>query len=439
MNQSAARFDTKLIDAEVLARLGNIALRGITLGSKFLLIFFLARFLDPRELGTYGLLVVTVGYSLYLLGFDFYTFTTREILKRERDDWGCVIKDQGALSVVLYLIVLPLLSLIFVQGLLPWPLAGWFFLILVLEHLTQELSRLLIAVSEQLAASVILFLRSGAWAVAVTALMFFRADLRNLDFVLAAWAFGGLAGLLVGAFKLHQMRVAGWGRKVDWAWIVKGLRVAVPFLLATLSIRALFTLDRYWFESLAGLQTLGAYVLFMGVSNAMMSFLDAGVFAFLYPKLISSHQQREAEAFRSTLKRLLIQTVGVSICFAAFATLALDPLLVWLDKPLYIEQQSLFPWILLGAFLYAVGMVPHYALYARGCDRPIIQSHIASLLVFMLATWIFSLQWPLLAVPLGLSTAFLIILLWKTWAFFYVTPSVIAMGTAEDSKSQSRK
>ena len=106
------------------ARALNITLRGVTLGCRFLLIFFLARFLEPAQLGLYGLLTATIGYSLYLLGFDFYTFTTREILKRERHEWGGLLKDQGALSLVLYVIFIPLLSLIFVKGLLPWSLAG---------------------------------------------------------------------------------------------------------------------------------------------------------------------------------------------------------------------------------------------------------------------------------------------------------------------------
>jgi len=387
------------------------------------LIFFLARYLEPGELGLYGLLAVTIGYSLYLLGFDFYTFTTREILKRKRDEWGGLIKSQGALSLALYVIVLPLLSLIFIQALLPWSVAGWFFLILIFEHLTQELSRLLIAVSEQLVASVILFLRSGIWAVAVTALMVARPDWRTLDFVLAAWALGGLAGLLVGVYKLKQLQIKGWQRNVDWAWIRKGLKVAVPFLLATLAIRALFTLDRYWFETLAGLQVLGAYVLFMGVSNAIVSFLDAGVFAFLYPRLISAHQKREGGLFGQVLKKLLFQTVGLSLCFAGIALLAIDPLLAWLDKPLFVERKDLFPWILLATVLYAFSMIPHYALYAQGCDRPIINSHVAGLLIFVPATWLFSLQWSLLAVPLGLCAAFLLILLWKTWAFFCLTPT----------------
>lgn len=74
--------------ANNLNRLLNVVLRGITMASKFLLIFFLARFLEPTELAIYGLITATTGYALYLLGFDFYAFTAREMLKHERNEWG---------------------------------------------------------------------------------------------------------------------------------------------------------------------------------------------------------------------------------------------------------------------------------------------------------------------------------------------------------------
>ncbi|NWC11302.1 hypothetical protein HX776_21130 [Pseudomonas agarici] len=405
-----------------LIRFINIALRGTTLASKFLLMFFLAKFVEPKELGLYGLLTATISYSLFLLGVDFHTFTTREIIKRERHEWGGLLKDQGVLSLLLYATVLPLLVFIFLTGLLPWRIAGWFFILLVLEHLTQELGRFLIAISEQLFASVVLFLRSGIWAVLVTSIMFFKAETRNLDFVFGGWALGGLVALLLGVYRLKQLNISGWHNKIDWRWIGKGLKVAVPLLMATLSIRGIFTLDRYWFADLMGLGTLGAYVLFMGISTALLSFLDAGVFAFIYPGLISAHHNKDSAAFCLKLRTLLLQTLLLSGAFAVTTLLIIDPLLVWLDKPLYLENQSLVPWILLTTLLYSVGMVPHYALYAQGLDRPIIHSHIASLLIFIPSTWLFSQFWPLQAVPLGLCVAFFLILLWKSLAFVRLTP-----------------
>lgn len=408
---------------QTLTRLINIALRGTTLASKFLLIFFLAKFLEPKELGLYGLLTVTIGYALYLLGFDFYTFTTREILKRKRHEWGGLIKDQGALSLALYTVFLPLLSLVFITDLLPWSVAGWFFLLLVLEHLTQELSRLLIAISEQLLASIMLFFRSGIWAIIVTALMFIDTDTRELNYVLGGWAFGSFSALALGIYRLKQLKISGWHKKTDWLWIGRGLKIAIPLLIATLALRGLFTIDRYWFADLASLDTLGAYVLFMGISSALLSFLDAGVFAFIYPGLISAHHDKDAEAFRRKLKALLWQTLILSIAFSIVALLIINPLLVWLNKPLYLEHEYLFPWTLLVTLLYSLGMIPHYALYAQGLDRPIIHSHIASMLIFIPATWLMSQYWPLQAVPAGLCIAFLSILLWKCLAFIRLTPA----------------
>lgn len=419
--------------ARMLVRLSSITLRGMTLASKFLLIFFLARFLEPAELGLYGLLVVTVGYALYFLGFDFYAFTTREILSRQREEWGGLLKDQGVLSLLLYGVFLPLFSLIFIRGLLPWNLAGWFFVLVVLEHLTQELSRLLVAISDQLLASALLFLRSGLWGIAVTALMLHEPQARSLVTVLGAWATGGAIALLVGANRIRQLEIAGWNKQIDWHWIGKGLRTAIPLLLATLAIRALFTLDRYWFEALAGLQIVGAYVFFMGMSNALISFLDAGVFSFMYPRLIGAYQQRRPAAFSGVMGQLLVQTICASAAFAVLAMLAIDPLLAWLHKPLYVAQRDLFTWIFLATIIYALSMVPHYGLYAQGRDRPIIQSHVAGLLVFVPATWLISSHSPLLAVPLGLCLAFLVILIWKAWAFIQLTPLEYRLRSGRDT------
>lgn len=400
----------------------NVALNGATLASRFLLIFFLARFLEPAQLGLYGLLTATIGYSLYLLGFDFYTFTTREVLRRDRREWGGLIKNQGALSLVLYAIFIPLLSLIFVQGMLPWSLAGWFFALLVLEHLNQELSRLLVAISDQLLASVINFIRQGTWAIAVTALMTMEPTTRSLDYVLGAWTIAGLVAVLIGAYRLGQIRIAGWQKEIDWHWIAAGLKVSIPFLIATLAIRGVFTLDRYWLQSLGGLEIVGAYVLFLGIAGTLMAFLDAGVFAFSYPSLIAAYQNNQPDAFYKGAKILLNHTLLFSLAFSVLSLLLLSPLLNWLGNPLYIAKQNLYPWVLGAMLLYTLGLVPHYALYAQKLDKPIIYSHLCSLLVFVIATWLFAQRWPTIAVPLGLCAAFTLILIWKAWAFFRFTP-----------------
>lgn len=399
----------------------NVILRGITLASKFLLIFFLARFIDPAELGVYGLLAATIGYSLYLLGFDFYTYATRELLKSERSQWGKYLKAQGALILVLYIIFLPLLGIVFVKKMLPLYVVGWFFVLVISEHLAQEIGRFLVAASDQLYASLVLFLRSGVWAVLVTVWMYFDIDARSLDVVLGAWSLGSAIALLLGAYRIKHMKLSGWASNVDWAWVVQGVKIAFALLMSTLAIRAIFTLDRYFVENALGLDVLGAYVLFMGICSALISFLDAGVFAFIYPGLVSSFQKQDALGFQQGTRKLLIQTVGLSIFFAVVVLLFIVDLVSWLDKPIYSDQLYLFPWLLLATVLYSIGMVPHFALYAQGWDRPIIHSHIISLVVFVMTVWALSMTRPDFAVPIGLCASFLFILCWKIWSYLRLT------------------
>ncbi|MCY1275188.1 hypothetical protein D9M70_238240 [compost metagenome] len=401
-----------------LIRLCNLALRSSIMASKFLLVFLLARFLSPAELGLFGLLSATIGYSLYLLGFDFYTFSTREMLKLEPTQWGELIKNQGATFLLLYVIVLPLLTLIFAKGLLPWKYSGWFFALIIIEHLTQELGRLLIAISEPLFASLILFLRQGIWGPLVIVAMLLAPETRTLDYVLGGWCIGGLCGLLLGLYKLYNLKLGNWHKKIDWAWIVHGLKIAAALLVATLALRGVLTLDRYWLQALSGAEVLGAYIIYISIGNALMSFLDAGVFSFLYPALISSWQKKDPTAFLIALRRLATQTIIVSAIFFISALLLISPLLHWLGKEVYISHKDMFPWILSATTLYGLGMIPHYALYALGRDKTIILSHLLSLPIFALTTWALSFHSKTLAVPGALLGTFIFILIWKAGALF---------------------
>lgn len=398
-------------------RLVNLSLRAATLVSKFALIFVLAKFLEPTEVGLYGLLSATVFYVLMALGFDFYTFASRELIVTDRRNWAGMLRDQGVFYGITYSALLPLCLLLFWLGLLPWQLAVWFFPLLALEHLAQELNRLLVAISEPLWASIVLFVRSGAWAIIAALWMWFDPVQRSLDFVLAAWAIGVFVSCLLGASRLRGFDRASLQRAIDWAWIRKGIRVALPFVLATLSLRALYTVDRYWIEALGGLEQLAAYVLFVGIANAIMSFLDAAVFTFAYPALIASAGKADRPTFDRQMRRLGQHTLAVALGLSIAAVVCAGPLIDWLDRPSYAQHFSLLYWTVLAAALFGISMIPHYGLYARREDRTIVFSHLASLPIFLLGALVLIPLIGVAAVPAAMCLAFLFLLLAKLLAF----------------------
>lgn len=403
-----------------LARLLNIGLRSATLGSRFIFIFFLAKYLDPASVGYYGLFTATVGYAIYFVGLDFYTYITREILKTPNEHRGRLLKGQAALSGMLYIALLPVALVFLHQAGWPDHLAWWFFPILLLEHFNQEMFRLLIALSEQISASLILFLRQGSWAIVIVVLMTWDIDSRHLDAVMALWVLAGAAAAAIGIWKMKQLKMGGWRNPTDWGWIKKGVAVSATFLVATLALRGVQTIDRYWVEVLGGIQMVGAYVLLLGVASTLLTFLDAGVFAYTYPALIKHSHHQEHDAARAKVREMFFQTLVFSAAFGIVSWLLLPHLLDWINKPVYQNAVSLYPWLLMAMVINALAMVPHYALYAQGCDKPIVYSHMAALLGFVLSTWALSKTHSALAVPIGLNISFTLILLWKTTAYWHL-------------------
>ena len=398
----------------------NIGIHGANLGSRFLFIFFLAKFLDPAMVGYYGIFTATVGYCLYFVGLDFYTYVSREILKTNSAERGRLLKGQAALACALYVILLPVGILFLGRSGWPGHLVWWFFPILVLEHLNQELSRLLVALSEQLTASVIMFVRQGSWSLVIIILMAIEVSARELDLVMLLWVLGGLSAASLGIRKIKKLKLGGWARSIDWKWVKKGIFVSAAFLSATLALRGVQTFDRYWLEALGGMEMVGAYVLLMGVASTLLVFLDASIFSFTYPSLIQHHHKGECIEARRKVNRLFFQTLGVSLVFSLVSWLLLPYLLDWIGNPVYKRNIGLYPWLLSAMVINSLGMIPHYALYARQTDRAIIYSHLASLLVFGLVTWVFSYRFGGLSVAIGLNAAFAIILLWKTYAYWLV-------------------
>lgn len=411
-----------------LRRLANVLLRGLTLACRLLLVLLLARYLLPADLGRFGLLAAAVSYALYLVGLDFYTYSTREAAGRPLAEWGGALKAQGLLVLLLYLGFLPLLAFAVARGWLPAPLAGWFLALLVLEHLNQEAGRLLVIAGAPLAGSVAYFLRAGIWVPLVAVLMAVDPSLRRLEVVLLAWGIGGGLALVVAVVLLRRLGVSGWGAGVDWTWLRRGLAVALPLLVGTLALRAMLTLDRYWLAALSSLEVVGAYVMFAGIAQTVVLFLDAAVFSFAYPGLIRAYRAGDAADFRRGLRRLLWHTVLLTGGFAVAALLLVHPLLDVLDNPFYAGQLALFHWAVLYSTLYALGMVPHFALYAQGHDRPLLQAHLLGLAVFATTTALLAGEMAALAVPSGLALAFLVVLAWKVRAYRRLTPPAFRFG-----------
>jgi O-antigen/teichoic acid export membrane protein len=390
-----------------------VVLRAATLVAKFSLIIALARFLPPAEIGIYGLIFATVGFFLLIVGCDFYAYALRELITSPESSWRKIIRDQAYFYITAYIALVPFALLIFYSGLLPMWTMIWFFPLLALEHIAQEFNRLYIAMSRQLTASAILFVRHGLFGFVIVIVMLLYPATRSLEWVFAAWVAGLFLACVIGATLLRLPEQSTSAVGVDWAWIRRGLLVALPFIVSTLCLRALFTVDRYWIEKSANLEIVAAYVLFFGIANATFSILEAGVVGFMYPRVTRAYKQNDRVEFLQLMRSLSKQTLLTTTVCSIAALIVVFPLLTWLERPIYGENIVFFYWLLAAIALQCVSTISHIGLYAQGMDKFIAFGNISSLLVFVIATSLLIPYYGAISIPIGLTAAFLFLLVFK--------------------------
>lgn len=363
----------------------NLGLRAVTLAVKFAFILALAVFLPPEEVGLYGLITVTVSYSIYFVGFEFYTFSTRDLVARPRSEWSRLLSNQLVFFGLMYVVVLPAFSIVFFLEMLPWSVMAAFIALVVLEHLSTELMRLLVAIEKPLLATLVIFIKQALWALCFAITMWLAPEFRNISDLLLFWIAGSALSILIGIGPLLKLDWRGVLTKIDWRWIRTGAMVAIPLLLSSIAVRSLFTFDRYAFEALNSLALLGAYSVYIGVASAMLSFMESGVFVFYYPRMMKAYKEQNMSEFEHAYSKLAKQS-AIWLTFlmvgAAIAGVIVFPML---EETIYYDNLTLFFAIIVSMAIFIGGYVFQYGLYTTTRDKSIIVANLAGLAVAAIA------------------------------------------------------
>jgi O-antigen/teichoic acid export membrane protein len=255
----------------------------------------------------------------------------------------------------------------------PWV---WVLVLIVLEHLAQELNRVLIALSQQLYAAVVLFVRMGFWGLLAIVSQWLFPEARTIEFVLAAWLVGVFLACVLGIARVSKIIPSCNKWEIDFWWILSGLKIALPFFAASLALRGLVTFDRFFVEQVSGLDVLGAYVLFAGMAIAVISFIDAGIVDFAFPKLVAAAGVGDLKAYSSEMRKAKYNIFWFGSVLVVLCGVGGYFFVDVLGKDIYIKNINILYWLLLATSLNALSIIPHLGLYALGRDKPIVRSQI---------------------------------------------------------------
>jgi O-antigen/teichoic acid export membrane protein len=397
----------------------NAVLQGGTMLGKAAMLLALARYLPVSEVGLFGLLFATVNLAMYAVALDFSSFTMREILGVPAGSVPYLLRSQLSMHGVTYLVVLPLLLLVFWWGVLPWPLAPWFFGLLVLEHLGQEVHRVLVTLQRSSQAGLTVFIRQGVWGLVLAVLMTMVGATRNLETVLAVWTVCEVVGLVIGVWLLRDLTWTGvFARPPDWVWVRRGLRIAMPFLVSTLAVVGMGTVDRYALNHFFGHDAVGVFTFFMFARSAIQGLTEVGVRLVLQPRIVIARQTGAHDQYARLMMALFAGTLGGALLLGGFAAVAIEPALVLIGRPEYRAELPAFWMVLALTIVATVADVPHAALYARHLDRAIVVCGFIGLITALVANLVLVPRFAIVGAAAATTCGFAAMGLARTWALY---------------------
>jgi O-antigen/teichoic acid export membrane protein len=382
----------------------NSLVRLASVGLRSLLTLAMAVWLQPSELGLYALVAATLTLTTYFYGLDFQTFSMRELSTSDLAGARFRVRDQFAMLLVIYAIGSAVTALLLRQfGLAP----GLIALVVpmaVVQHAALEFYRILTRLGRTVAGSVVLLIRDGAW-VPICILTKLATGELSLGGILLSWLMGSAVSVIYGGVLLFKWLPASERRSIDLAWLAAGLRTGLRMLAGTLSVIALFSVDRMIFAKLVSPQQLGAYAFFALGCSSIQGLFETAVLPSFWAPLLQAKKEGDDLAYRHAERRLDRACLAGAIIGGAVTAVGLTVLAWLLPNRAYAQNLHLLYYLVAAYSLLTLTNIPHYRLFAARRDSLIVSANVTTFVTFIVLIPLFVIFDRSTAVPLALAIA----------------------------------
>lgn len=405
----------------------NLSLRGLSMGARFLLIFYLGKFFSTDDLGLYGLFFTTVTLGLFLLGLDFYTYSNREVLYVKEEDRFSILRNQLVFYGFTYLVFLLPMLLIFFYHVLPTEYIYIFYGILILEHLSQEFYRLFTILSYPIFANWLLFLRSGIWIYILLIYYLINPIAEySLSLVFTGWIMGAGLSVALGFVRILSLYKVYTLKPMKLSWFITGLKVSAFYFLSTVALKVIEFANRYIIEYWCDLKSLGVFTFYSQIANMINVIIFTLFLMVIYPKLIIAvNEKNDAEFMR--LKNFITKKVLVySLALGLVMCVLIHPILAFINKPEYQSQILTFYVLVIANIFLNISLVYHYVLYAFKKDVSLFVLTALCSVSSMIFNIVLISSFGILGASLALLLSYLVLTITK---YFYAKQSESSLKT----------
>lgn len=386
--------------------LSAMGIRGAGLVAKFLLVLCLVRYFQPSELGLYGIVAAMVAYALFFLGMEFYNYTSRTLVGACPTDQVIIIRDQFILYALAFCALSPLFYLLFYSHTLPYSVCLLFFLLVIAEHISNELMRVLIVLSRPYLANVVFFLRQGFWIIVLLPIFYFVPASREFSTVFVAWIAGAIFSIVVASLGLYHLPWrCMWQTPIQWMRLLQGLKVSRPFMISAFCALSMLYIERFFVNYYCGLDAVGIYTFYAGLSLTLHNLVNTGVSKMRLAHLLAAWKKNDLQQFQHESIRMLKDTTLFVVLFAILSLCFIYPFINLINKPVYLSHLSIFYFLLFGAACRSIADVPLYTLYAQHSDRLLLSINVAAFTIMVVGNALLVPRFGLMGAALSSASA----------------------------------
>lgn len=404
-----------------LSKVKSLILRFLSIASKFLFIFYISKEFKPDIVGQYSIFVTTVLMCVFVVGADFYTYSSRKIINtKSNTEKEVELAHQFIFYLISYSVFLVLFQLFFNEfNIIKKEMYFLFLLIVFVEHLSQEIYRIFNTINKPEIANIILFIRSGVWVFVVIMLNEFFIIKLNLSLIYVIWlTFSGLSvviGFMILSKSYNLFKVSR--NAISFSKIKYGLQTSFVFFLGTILYKVVEFANRYIIEDKLGEAQTGIYSFYSNISNVLVVFVDVVIFSYSYPKIIEAYSSKEF-IFKSYIKKLLKHVFILSLLTSTGLLIGTFVLINYYSVFFsYKDGLSTLPILLIGNFFLNMSLLYHYAIYAQEKDNILLKSMVITCIINIITNYYFV---PIFGIKGGAwsqAVSFLFLFLFKLYVY----------------------
>lgn len=349
--------------------------RGISVGSKFLLVGYLAKELSLDDYGSFQLISYFVLISTAVFGLEFYNLTNRAAAKTHKKAKIYNEHLSFFVSTAPFLVVVQIILflLIFPSELISITNVVLVLIIGLCDYFSQEIYRYLMINKSFRKGNLQLIYKALLFIILVVA---YNVIFKKLTFSIVLWIML-VSYLLLYLFAyntfsgtLHVFKVKAI-QNLKKEHLLKNLNAVLPFVVLIAFIKGIEFSDKFIIGKQLGLQDVGIYSFVFQVASSINIFVISGFYIIYLPQLIQTHANN-LRRFNVEFRNFGLLT-SVSSIFLAIVITTISPFVFHLiGKAVFLEHMDLLILLLIGFILNNISLIPHIFLYILEDEKTIM-------------------------------------------------------------------